>query len=208
METKEEVIKRFGKNDGFDEDRWKGAIQMSGEIDCHVNTCFVRLLKLEDDGIIGLSKDERPPMENITNGHVYYDDKEKCLCFLKDGVMKQYPTLEQFAELVELLDVNTKPSFVQSLAQDAFKAFTEEWTAGKYKDKGINMESVFLMGYHLGYDKKETSIYKEAFEKNEVTSENFSEKVKEGLGQCLNGENTLTEMELVDGVAQEVSSGK
>ena len=33
MLSKEECIEKYGKNDGLDESRWKGAIQMAGEID-------------------------------------------------------------------------------------------------------------------------------------------------------------------------------
>ena len=54
--TKEEIIKKYGKNDGLDEDRYEQAIEMSARIDKPVSMCFEGLINLENKGLINLEK--------------------------------------------------------------------------------------------------------------------------------------------------------
>jgi len=49
---KKEIIKRHGKQDGNDEDRWSLAVEMAGEIDKSVLVCFKGLVNLEDKKLI------------------------------------------------------------------------------------------------------------------------------------------------------------
>lgn len=55
MESKEGILKRLGKGDGFDEERWKLACESAQEHDIHVNFCFKSLIELEDKGLIKLN---------------------------------------------------------------------------------------------------------------------------------------------------------
>lgn len=50
--TKEEIIKKFGKNDGHNELRWQTAVHQAGILDRHVAFVFEDLIKLEDRGLI------------------------------------------------------------------------------------------------------------------------------------------------------------
>lgn len=52
LEEKEELLKRLGKSDGYDDIRWFLAIDMAGEFDKHVNFCFESVISLENDGLI------------------------------------------------------------------------------------------------------------------------------------------------------------
>lgn len=52
MESKQEILERLGKKDGFDERRWETACDMSQEIDTHVNFCFESIMGLEEKGLI------------------------------------------------------------------------------------------------------------------------------------------------------------
>ena len=52
MEDKEELLKRLGKNDGYDEFRWKVASDMALELDRHINFCFESLISLEKNKLI------------------------------------------------------------------------------------------------------------------------------------------------------------
>ena len=52
--NKVEAIKKYGKDDSLDEDRWNCAIMMSQLIDRSVRFCFMSLIKLEDGGMIKL----------------------------------------------------------------------------------------------------------------------------------------------------------
>ena len=54
METKEEILERLGKKDGFDETRWETACNMAQEEDIHVNFCFESILNLENKGLTQL----------------------------------------------------------------------------------------------------------------------------------------------------------
>jgi len=55
VESKEELLKRLGKNDGNNETRWLLAVDMCGRLDRHVNFCFESVIKLEDNGLIELN---------------------------------------------------------------------------------------------------------------------------------------------------------
>lgn len=52
MESKQKILERLGKKDGFDERRWEIACDMAQELDIHVNFCFESLLRLEEKGFI------------------------------------------------------------------------------------------------------------------------------------------------------------
>lgn len=52
--NKAEIIKRFGKNDGHDEDRYDMAVNMSANIDQPIFICFEGLVNLENKGSIEL----------------------------------------------------------------------------------------------------------------------------------------------------------
>lgn len=47
MESKQEILERLGKKDGFDERRWETACDMAQELDAHVNFCFESIISLE-----------------------------------------------------------------------------------------------------------------------------------------------------------------
>lgn len=167
-----EAIKKFGKNDGFDDDRWASAIQMAGEIDKSPSLCFERLIKLEDSGHIELTKGPASSHPLAESGAIFLDVQENCLKILVDGEMLKYPTVEQYTKMMKAIEVVAETSFVQSLAQTAFRDFTTAWTRGDYKDKAITMESVFMMGYHLGWFKKEDNIHSELLDaKNNDTND-------------------------------------
>ncbi len=53
--TKQEIISEFGKDDGYDEDRYEEAIRMSRMSDNSVYVCFKSLINLEDKGYIELA---------------------------------------------------------------------------------------------------------------------------------------------------------
>lgn len=55
MESKQEILKRLGKGDGFDERRWETACDMAQELDTHVNFCFESIIGLEEKGLIQLN---------------------------------------------------------------------------------------------------------------------------------------------------------
>ena len=52
MESKQEILERLGKKDGFDERRWETACGMAQEQDTHVNFCFEFIIGLEEKGLI------------------------------------------------------------------------------------------------------------------------------------------------------------
>lgn len=54
--NKEETIKRYGKSDGFDDDRYDQALLMSGLTDNPVFLCFESLVNLENKGLISLER--------------------------------------------------------------------------------------------------------------------------------------------------------
>lgn len=57
--TKDELILQEGLKDGLDEERYAEALRCSGLVDLSVSYCFRRLIKLEKDGMISLSKQEK-----------------------------------------------------------------------------------------------------------------------------------------------------
>lgn len=52
--NKEEIIKRYGKNDGYDLDRYEQAIMMASLTDNPISICFKGLINLENKGLINL----------------------------------------------------------------------------------------------------------------------------------------------------------
>ena len=52
--TKDDTIKKYGKQDGNDEARWNEAVNMSGLTDRAVSECFISLVNLENKGLISL----------------------------------------------------------------------------------------------------------------------------------------------------------
>lgn len=52
--TKDETIKKFGKSDGYDEDRYHMAMEMAARTDHPVFVCFEGLINLENKGLIEL----------------------------------------------------------------------------------------------------------------------------------------------------------
>lgn len=55
MESKTEILNRLGKKDGFDEQRWVTACNISEEKDIHVNFCFESLISLEEKDLIQIN---------------------------------------------------------------------------------------------------------------------------------------------------------
>lgn len=155
-----ESFQRYGKNDGMDEDRWRSAIQMAGEIDKSPSLCFERLIKLEDSGQIELVKGPATPPVLAESGTMFLDEQEKCLKVLIDGEMVKYPTIEEFNKLISLLNKDKKADVVQSLAQNVWKEFKTAWQRGDYKDKAITIEGCYLMGFQNGWDAREEETYK------------------------------------------------
>lgn len=98
MESKEEILKRLGKGDGFDEERWKLACESAQENDIHVNFCFKSLIQLEDKGLIKLN-----------------------LVTLEDCVNKSYQSDEFVKEFNRLNNSNLKCSNIISSAKYKIK---------------------------------------------------------------------------------------
>jgi len=65
METKQEILDRLGKKDGFDEKRWLTACNISQEKDIHVNFCFESLISLEEKGLIQASSNSLEGLEYL-----------------------------------------------------------------------------------------------------------------------------------------------
>ncbi len=58
-----EFISTYGLGDGRDHDRWEAAVKQSGELDIHVQTCFIKLLELEKQGLVKLTEEKILPSE-------------------------------------------------------------------------------------------------------------------------------------------------
>ena len=54
MMSKDEIIERYGKKDGYDEDRYLAAMDMSAKTDRPLFICFEGLINLENKGLIEL----------------------------------------------------------------------------------------------------------------------------------------------------------
>lgn len=52
--NKDEIIEKFGKKDGFDEDRYKEAVKIASLIDKPLFLCFEGLINLENKGLVEL----------------------------------------------------------------------------------------------------------------------------------------------------------
>ena len=50
--TKQEIIDKWGKKDGYDDDRYNHAVKMAAELDYSQTMMFPRLIKFEDKGLI------------------------------------------------------------------------------------------------------------------------------------------------------------
>lgn len=55
--SKEEIIKRYGRDDGNDDFRYEQAIEMSARIDKPIFMCFEGFVNLENKGLISVERE-------------------------------------------------------------------------------------------------------------------------------------------------------